>query len=203
MSSNWGGATSLPGPAQSGFTFVELMAVVAIVAILLTVGLPSYVGFVERNRLKSASEGLVSDLNFARSEAILRGPNGRMNVSFSADGSNNWCYGMTTADSCNCTITNPETAGACVISTTGPSGTETVLKRVSSDEFQGDVTMEIDAMPAVDGYSTVGFSALRGLSDASQVSLGADSNSIQVEVSLLGQIRVCTPSGTNVGYRPC
>ena len=62
------------------------MVAITIVAILLGVGLPGMAGFAERNRLKSAAEGLVSDLNLGRTEAIMRGPGSTFNVSFTTDG---------------------------------------------------------------------------------------------------------------------
>ena len=58
---------------QLGFTAIELMVVIAIVAILATLAAPSFNPLIERWRVRSASEDLTSTLYFARSEAIKRG----------------------------------------------------------------------------------------------------------------------------------
>lgn len=59
--------------AQSGFTAIELMVVVAITAILVALAAPSFTPLIERWRMRSAAEDLTSTLYYARSEAIQRG----------------------------------------------------------------------------------------------------------------------------------
>lgn len=57
---------------HGGFTLLELMVTVAVAAILLTASVPSLIQFVQNNRLKSESLELLSDVYFARSEAVKR-----------------------------------------------------------------------------------------------------------------------------------
>ena len=71
---------------NSGFTLIELMITLAIVAILLTVGVPSLTAFMQGNRLISSTNELVSALHVARSEAIKL--NVRVSVCESSDGAN-------------------------------------------------------------------------------------------------------------------
>jgi type IV fimbrial biogenesis protein FimT len=59
-------------PRLAGFTLLELIVTVAVGAILLTVGVPSMMQFIQNNRLKSESLALLSDVYFARSEAVKR-----------------------------------------------------------------------------------------------------------------------------------
>lgn len=56
-----------------GITLIELLVTVAILAILLSVGMPSFHAQFTENRVKSATSDLMSSLNLARSEAIRRG----------------------------------------------------------------------------------------------------------------------------------
>lgn len=60
---------------QRGFSLIELMVVVAITAILLTIGLPSFQGSLRSNRVATATNELMSSFALARSEAI-RSPGG-------------------------------------------------------------------------------------------------------------------------------
>jgi type IV fimbrial biogenesis protein FimT len=57
----------------SGVTLVELLAVIAIVAILLTIGVPSYQYISTSYRISGEANGLLGDLQFARVEAIKEG----------------------------------------------------------------------------------------------------------------------------------
>jgi type IV fimbrial biogenesis protein FimT len=58
---------------QTGFTLTELMVVTAVVAILLGIGVPSYRYVTNSYRMSAEVNGLLGDLQYARSEAIKEG----------------------------------------------------------------------------------------------------------------------------------
>lgn len=64
-----------PRKIEGGFTAIELMVVVAILAILVALAAPSFTPLIERWRVRQASDALSSTLYFSRSEAIKRGGN--------------------------------------------------------------------------------------------------------------------------------
>ncbi len=68
---------------QIGFTLIELMVTVGLVSILLSVGVPSFRGFIKEGGLTAGNNELVSAFNLARSEAVKRG--GRVTVCKSAN----------------------------------------------------------------------------------------------------------------------
>lgn len=70
--------------AHKGFSLIELMVVVAVVAILAGIAYPSFTGIVNGYRLNSQADELVTSLHFARTEAIRR--NARVSVCGSANG---------------------------------------------------------------------------------------------------------------------
>ena len=57
----------------SGFTLIETLTVITIVAILLTVGMPMFTYVSNANRMSSEVNGLLGDMLYARSEAIKEG----------------------------------------------------------------------------------------------------------------------------------
>lgn len=59
-------------PASRGFTLIELMVTVALVAILLAIGIPSFKAVISANRLSAAANEMVASVQQARIEAIRR-----------------------------------------------------------------------------------------------------------------------------------
>jgi type IV fimbrial biogenesis protein FimT len=68
----------------SGFTMIELVTVMGIVAILAAIAIPSYQYVTQSNRIAGEVNGLLGDLQFARSEAIKEGQT--VQVCVSTDG---------------------------------------------------------------------------------------------------------------------
>lgn len=68
-----------PRPAPrfvKGFTAIELMVTVAIIAVLAAIAAPSFKPLIERWKVRQVTEELQSTFYVARSEAIKRGGNG-------------------------------------------------------------------------------------------------------------------------------
>ncbi|TCZ88703.1 GspH/FimT family pseudopilin [Lysobacter sp. N42] len=57
---------------SGGFTLVELMVVIAVLALLVGIGVPAFNGVIQRNRLAAAANEVVSALQTARMEAVRR-----------------------------------------------------------------------------------------------------------------------------------
>jgi len=76
--------------ASLGFTLIELVVTLTVLAILATVALPSYQNFVLTQRVRGASYDLMTSLVFARSEAIKR--NASVSMTQAAGG---WAQGWT------------------------------------------------------------------------------------------------------------
>ncbi len=82
---------------EKGFTLIELMVTVSVLAIVLGVGVPGFQELIQNNRMAISVNDLVTDLNLTRSEAIKRGSSVtlcRRNAAGTAcDTSANWLAG--------------------------------------------------------------------------------------------------------------
>ncbi|HWM69634.1 MAG TPA: GspH/FimT family pseudopilin, partial [Steroidobacteraceae bacterium] len=59
--------------AAAGFTMIELLVVITIVAILMGIGAPSYKYVTNSNRMSAEVNGLLGDMQLARAEAVKDG----------------------------------------------------------------------------------------------------------------------------------
>lgn len=63
---------SRPMKSAGGFTVIELMVTMAILAIMMGLGIPSFRAFISSQKVKTGSYELMTSLVIARSEAVKR-----------------------------------------------------------------------------------------------------------------------------------
>lgn len=133
-----------------GFTLIELMIVVTLVSILLVIAIPSFRELIQRNRVAGEINSFVSDLQFARSEAIKRGQ--PVSLCASADGST--CLGANTWN-----------RGWIVFNDVNGSGTRDdvldVLVRVRAGWVSGDTFAATPTLTSLT-YGREGFAVIPG-----------------------------------------
>lgn len=101
---------------SSGFTIIELMIVMVIVAIGVALASPTFRTIIEKRELTATMEEVSSFLSFARGEAVKR--NEEVTVSWSTPGGHNvnWCIGaIVGGTACDCTETVTTEADFCAI----------------------------------------------------------------------------------------
>ncbi|MGQ3053387.1 MAG: pilus assembly FimT family protein [Roseateles sp.] len=86
-----------------GFTLLEAVFVVAVLAILAAAAVPSYVNYLARERLRHVASLLEQDLRRARTLSVDEGRN--MYVSFTSGAE--WCWGVSRQAPCDCATGQP------------------------------------------------------------------------------------------------
>ncbi len=190
----------------AGFTLIEVLVVVALIAIVLAVAVPSFKSMILTQRLKSVHSQLVTDLQFARAEAAAR--NQPVYWRFGQSSGVITCYTIYTTPApgftCNCLL---GVGSACPMSTQreirsvqlpDPDKVKVGLPAGQLDTF---------AFDHVNGgifYSTTDFAAASLFSYVINAFLSTDTNvKLTTTVSPAGRPSTCAPATAIVGVPAC
>jgi prepilin-type N-terminal cleavage/methylation domain-containing protein len=198
---------------RSGFTIIELMVVIAIIAIITSFALPSYQTLIEKRRVTSTAQQMASFLSAAKMEAIRR--NEEIGVSTDSDAA---CMGLFSYDvaagntDCECGLTDPDVENACAIVDLG-SGVKS-LRTLDNDLL--NPTVNIAAIELGSGEAVVVFDPIRGalrpqdiVASPLEIQLLShyETYALNVQLSATGRVSVCsdlTRADIYVpGYDPC
>lgn len=183
-----------------GFTLIELIVTIAVLAVLLAAAAPSFSEFFERYRLRSAADDTLSLFSMARQGAVKADRNVR--VRFAADPAN-WCVGavqqgepaqfarvLTTPAPCDCLAANACLVGGTELVANANGRPGVVLAAGGADFTFDSKNGRVD--PAQSGQNVTFISS-------------TDRYRIRITVSPLGQVRACTPADKRPipGYATC
>jgi type IV fimbrial biogenesis protein FimT len=179
-----------PAP-QQGFSLLELMVSVAILALVLVLGVPSMSAAMEKRRTIAAAEQIYSQLQLARFMSVARSQQVFANI---VAGST-WAMGVSDNSACDPSDNAP------VCQLPDMSGSNAVTQIVSAVNFS-NIALATSA-------AQITFSPQRATASTAAIDITSSGDmgyAMRVEVSLLGHIGVCSPADpvTYVsGYREC
>ena len=181
-----------------GFTLIELMVVIAVAAILLVVAAPSMYDFILLQRLKSVNAQVVTDLQFARSEAASRNVNVR--------------FRLTSNDEVTCYVlfTGARNACDCTASPVCPATTEQEIRTVQvSRNLKVTVTppsafSELQYDASTGAMSVAAVDTMDPLPDRFIIDTSIDTaRRLRTEVPFAGRPIVCAPAGSTLPLPAC
>lgn len=199
-----------------GFTLIELMVVIAIVAIITSFALPSYRTLIEKRQVTSGAQQISAFLSSAKMEAIKRNEK----VAVSTNTAGEWCMGFIAYEAnesdvgadCDCTLTDPAAAGACAVDEFG-DGTM-VLRVLRGSQLNKPVNMT--AIDLGGGDDMVVFDPIRGMlvaDDTVPMPLEMkllskhETYALNIQLTATGRVTICsdmTVADINVpGYDDC
>lgn len=180
-----------------GFTLVEVMMSVVLLAIGAALALPSYRDMVEKRQITNGAEQLAAFINTAQGVAMKT--NQVVTVSYSRTDYDQWCIGAVSgATPCVCTQTNPAAADYCQI------GAQPFLIH------QGHAA-DRDLMHAMVGDGSYAFDPVRGLfqdlDDALTLELRSQNEDFRLNlvVNNTGRVTLCSANADHAvpGYAVC
>lgn len=180
-----------PLTQRAGFTLIELMVTIAVLAVILAIGIPSFSAIIQRNRLTTAANELVGTFQTAKMEAIRR--NSRVVIcptttGLACSGADNWSRVVVFVDANSNGAADGTTA-------------EPVVRDVQVIRSGTSVTAQLGSTSAIrfgaDGRARVGAAVVQGAVSIVSTKLPAAEATRRVQVSA-GRVSVCNPSGTPI-----
>ena len=192
------------GTRRKGFSLIELMVVIALLGVLLALAAPSMRDMIDVRRLRAINAQLVTDLQFARAEAITRHALVRMDFRTS---DTHTCYTISTTRVptvlCNCLAAENQACPA------GPDAVE--LRTVSIPKslrtqftFVAPQHRRFGFEPTMGGLVTtpVDFNPLPLPEAWIEPAIDA-TKKFRIELLQSGRPAVCAPAGSKMDVTAC
>lgn len=167
--------SALPTARPSGFSLVELMIAIAIMATLMGLAVPSFRTWLQNSQIRNAAESVQNGLQRARAEAVGR----NANVEFVLGAGSSWVVQL------------PLPASAVIESRPASEGSRDVAVAVTPG---GTTTVTFNNFGSVVTPNGDGSAPFTRVDLDSSVLDAADSQNLRVTIGVGGNARMCDPN---------
>jgi type IV fimbrial biogenesis protein FimT len=171
---------------QTGVTLIELLVALAVLAVFVVWGIPSFNSIFDNKRLTGAAQAMHADFQFARAQAIKS--NKGVSVNF-VEGAN-WCYGITDAAPFSDCVCNTASAASCTVEGVQRIVSATQFPNISLSEDFAGTSVEFDPVRGGAGNGSARFQ-------------NADGSEVRADLSPSGRARLCSFPTDYAGYKLC
>jgi type IV fimbrial biogenesis protein FimT len=176
------------GSAQHGFTLIEMMIGIAILAILILIGMPGYATWIQNTQIRNATESVLNGMQLARNEAVRR----NASVQLALGTQSSWTINAINADS---------SIGEQIQSRAYGAGSTNVTVLVAPANATKITFNSLGRVGVVIGATTNadGSAAITQLDFNVPTSILADtaSRKLRIVVTAGGNVRMCDPAVTD------
>ena len=177
---------------QRGTTLIEALIAIAIIALLVAAGLPSFAEWLQNTKIRTAAESVQNGLQIARTEAVKR----NATVAFQATDLNNanWRVCLWDAAAGNCAAGVDLVSS--FVSSDGASDVRIGGSRVATDPIATPlVGVEIPGRVSFTGFGRLasGGAELMRIDVTNPKLAAADQRRLVIQISAGGQIKMCDP----------
>lgn len=166
----------------AGFTLIELMVAIAVMAILLFLALPNFSIWLQNTQIRTAGEAILNGLQLARAEAVRRNTNVRLEI----NAASGWTVLVVNGGEVIQTRVAKEGSATALVTITPPGA-----NKVTFNGF-GSLASNIDGSATITELKI----------DVTSIP-AADSRELCVMVRSGGNTRMCDPQVASTDTRSC
>lgn len=173
-------------PSQRGISLIEVCVVMALAALILTIAVPGFGALIERQRLQGSAAQLAADLQWLRSEALVRNEALRFSLHTTTRGS--------------CTVVHTGSRSDCRCTDAGPAVCDGDAAALKTSHWLSAERISVQA-----NVTSMLFDPTQGTTSPTGSVRITDSRGrgITHVVNIMGRVRSCSPSAAVPGYRAC
>lgn len=174
--------SAFPKSRPLGFSLIELLIGIVIMAILLSLAMPSFQAWLQNTQIRNAAESVQNGLQRARAEAVGR----NTDVEFVLGAGSSWVVRVA--------------GGADIESRSSGEGSKDVIVTITP---AGATTLTFNNFGGVKAANADASAPFTQVDLDSPVLSAADSQELRITIGMGGNVRMCDPNASAPSPRAC